>query len=244
MLAALMASMVVLLAACGSAGEAQEMSGLEQESARSNTSETAAEPEKPAGLNAAGEGSDAAYSEQVSSENAAADPGDKGQNPGIASVEISFDYTRMSTPASNQIAVWVEDAGGNVVRTVYVSDFTGRRRGYTKREDALPHWVAAADPAQMSDEEIDAVSGATPQEGAQSFVWDLKDDNGETIPSGIYTVRLEATLYWSSNVLYSGTIDTGSGQPGENEVTEDRSEPGTPDNETMIANVKMTGKEN
>ena len=49
-------------------------------------------------------------------------------------------------------------------------------RGYKKRKDAVPHWVAAADPDKLSDEQIDAVSSATLQTGRQSFVWNLTND--------------------------------------------------------------------
>lgn len=35
----------------------------------------------------------------------------------VTGVEINFDFSRMSTPASNQVAVWVEDASGKVIRT-------------------------------------------------------------------------------------------------------------------------------
>lgn len=158
----------------------------------------------------------------------------------VTGVEISFDFSRMSTPASNQIAVWVVDNSGKVIRTIYVSDFSGSRRGYLKRKDAVSHWVAEAKPDTLSDEEIDAVSGATLQDGTQSIVWDLTDDEGNTVPAGTYTVKLEGTLFWSSNVLYSGTVDTQNDKSGEIEVIEERSEPDNTENEEMIQNVKMT----
>lgn len=55
----------------------------------------------------------------------------------INKIEISFDYTRMSTHASNQIAVWVEDKSGQLIKTIYVSDFTavyikGHRKSPTR----------------------------------------------------------------------------------------------------------------
>ena len=90
----------------------------------------------------------------------------------ITGVEISFDFSRMTTGASDQTAVWVEDEDGNIIKTIYVSGFTGAGRGYKKRKDAVPHWVTAADP----DKQIDAVSSATLQTGRQSFVWDLTND--------------------------------------------------------------------
>lgn len=56
----------------------------------------------------------------------------------------------------------------------------------------------------------------------------------------IYTVKLEGTLFWSSNVLYSGTVDTQNDKSGEIEVIEERSKPDNTENEEMIQNVKMT----
>ena len=158
---------------------------------------------------------------------------------GIESVEISFDYIKMPTHASNQIAVWIEDASGQIIKNIYGSDFTVGRRGYEKRADALNHWVAAENPAALSDEEIDTISSATLQAGSQSFVWDLTDGEGKLVPDGRYYVRLEATLLWSSNVLFTGEIDLPGDAPGEIDVRIDRSEPENTENENMIQNVRM-----
>ena len=124
-------------------------------------------------------------------------------------IDITFDFSRMSTMASNQFAVWIEDQDGNVVRTLFVTDFTAGRRGYEKRDMCLPAWVAAANPSEMSDEQLDAVSGATPAAGAQRFVWDLKDQEGNPVPAVTYTVKVEGSLYWESSVLYSASIEVG-----------------------------------
>lgn len=166
----------------------------------------------------------------------------KTKNQKITSVKISFDFSRMSTEASNQVAVWVEDQKGNVVKTIYVSDFTGVGRGYKWRKDTIPHWVAAANPDQMSNKAVDAVSSATLQDGKKSFSWNLKNNKGKTVTKGKYTIKVEGTLYWSSNVVYSGTIDTANGHPGKLSIKKKRSKPHDTDNATMIRNVKMTAK--
>lgn len=157
----------------------------------------------------------------------------------INKIEIAFDYTRMSTHASNQIAVWVEDESGQLIKTIYVSDFTAARRGYENREDALNHWVMAADPAAMSDDEVDAISSATPQTGNIRFEWDLTDEAGNRVPDGRYFIKAEGALYWSSNVLYTGEIAIPGAAPGEIEVIMERSEPENSDNEDMMQNVRM-----
>jgi hypothetical protein len=159
-----------------------------------------------------------------------------------ADVEVDFDYKAMSGFASNQFALWVENADSEVVKTLFVTDFTGVKRGYKKREQSLNNWVAVAKPVQMSDAEIDAISGATPKSGVQHFVWDLTDKAGKKVPAGKYFIKLEGTLYQGSNAVYTGAIDTGKTVPGPIEVVLERSEPATTKNETMLQNVKMSMK--
>ena len=175
-----------------------------------------------------------------SSEETASEPASEINENVIAGVSIDFEYIRMSGKASNQLALWVEDENGKIVKTILVTDFTAGRRGYENREDALNHWADAAEPGNMSDEEIDAVSSATPQAGTQHYIWDLTDENGQRVPDGRYYIRLEGTLYWSSNVLYTGMVDLNDIAPGELEITAERSEPDNTDNETMIQNVRMS----
>lgn len=158
----------------------------------------------------------------------------------ISGITVSFDYKHMSTMASNQFAVWVEDSDGKAVKTITATDFTAARRGYLDRSDTLSSWVKSAEPDKMSDSEIDAISGATPNSGRLEYQWDLTDNTGKRIESGVYTVKLEATLYWSSNVLYSAQIDLSQPISGELETTENRSEPDNTENQDMIANVKMS----
>ena len=130
-------------------------------------------------------------------------------------LEVSFEYEKQSGPGSNQYAVWVENAEEQVVKTLFVTSFTtkGRARGnqapargYTYRPACVPTWVTHAKAPEMSDEEIDGFTGATPQSGRQVFTWDLKDKDGKDLPKGTYKVCVEATLFNSSIVLYTGTF--------------------------------------
>ena len=129
------------------------------------------------------------------------------------SVELSFNYQKQSGAGSNQYAVWIEDSEGQVVRTLTVTTFTtkgrGGRRGYTFRPTCVPTWVKNAGAEQMTDEQIDAVTGATPSKsGLQTFIWDFKDADGKAVPAGNYKICLEATLYFNSIVMYSGSFST------------------------------------
>lgn len=151
-------------------------------------------------------------------------------------LEISFDYNRAGTPASNQYAIWVEDENGNVIRTLYAGDFTVNG-GYTYREDSLPAWVERADPAGMSNIQLDAVSGATPRtSGRLTYQWDGTDDNGNPAPDGTYTFYLEGTLYWSSILMGSGTVTMGAEESTEIEVSVSYTEE-TETNRDMIENI-------
>ena len=158
----------------------------------------------------------------------------------VKEVVVSFDFTHMSTHASNQFAVWIEDSDGDMVKTLFVPDFTAARRGYRMREDAVPSWVSAADPDAMTDQEIDAISSATPHAGSQQFAWDMTDANGNPVPDGVYRIMVEGTLYWGSTVLYTAELDTSSAAAGDLPVTELRSEPHTKENEGMIQSVHVT----
>ena len=107
----------------------------------------------------------------------------------------------------------IEDSEGQVVRTLTVTSFTtkgrGGRRGYTFRPTCVPTWVKNAGAEQMTDEQIDAVTGATPSKsGLQTFIWDFKDADGKAVPAGNYKICLEATLYFNSIVMYSGSFST------------------------------------
>ena len=92
----------------------------------------------------------------------------------------------------------------------------------------------------MSDEKIDAVSSATFKSGAQKLVWDFTDDNGYIVADGIYTLKLEGTLYWTSNVVYTAKIDLTELSEGNLDFTEIRSEPDTSENSNMIENVRIS----
>lgn len=121
---------------------------------------------------------------------------------------VKFDYKHYPTLATGQYAIWIENAAGQLVRTVFVTRFTGRG-GYNNRPDCCPTWVSKANPQIHNSNEVDGYTGATPQNGRQQYVWDGKDDSGNLVASGTYRVCLEGTLYWSSRVLYQGIFELG-----------------------------------
>jgi hypothetical protein len=127
------------------------------------------------------------------------------------SVTVSYEFTWKPRIASNQVAVWIEDAAGAFVRTLIVTNFTGKRAGWKFRAQSLPGWVRAAGVASRPQAEIDAVSGPTPRGGTQNVTWDLRDAGGKPVPAGVYTYRVEASIYREHEVTWSGTIRVGGG---------------------------------
>ena len=133
-------------------------------------------------------------------------------------VEISFDYVKKPGPGSNQYAVWIENEKNEVVKTLFVTSFTtkGRvregqliKRGYTYRPSCVPTWVTDAKAADMTDEQLDAFTGATPKEsGKQTFIWDFTDAEGKKVGKGTYKVCVEATLKNEYRMLYVGNVST------------------------------------
>ena len=133
-------------------------------------------------------------------------------------LEVSFDYQRQAGPGSNQYAVWIENEKGDVVKTLFVTSYTtkGRarggeqpKRGYIVRPACVPTWVKTVKADKKTDQQLDAVTGATPQAGGtQTFTWDFTDEQGKAVPQGDYKVVVEATLFFDSDIIYSGTFST------------------------------------
>lgn len=142
-----------------------------------------------------------AVSSFLASGNTFADDQSQQMSKAPERLDITFDYQRGGI-ASSQYAIWVEDAAGKPVRTIFMTRFTATR-GFSERPDAVPTWVARFNPAQMTSAQVDAVSGATPSNGSLHYAWDGKDNQGKPVPAGSYTVFLEGTLYWGTRVLYS-----------------------------------------
>ncbi|MCL2638776.1 MAG: DUF2271 domain-containing protein [Oscillospiraceae bacterium] len=116
---------------------------------------------------------------------------------------ISFDFEKQSGWASNQFAVWIEDADGGYLQTLYATRYTANG-GYKSREEALPEWVNRSGLTEKTQSEIDVISSATPSSGSLNYTWDLTGaDEGE------YRFFVEGNLRWGNRVMFSGTINVG-----------------------------------
>jgi len=123
-------------------------------------------------------------------------------------LNIYVDYEKQPGHGSNQWAVWIEDSEGAVVKTLFVTRFTADG-GYIPRPACTPVWVSKAQPDSLSQEAMDAFSGATPLSGLQPYSWDLTGADGNKVAAGTYTLMVEATLYGASEVIYKTPLAIG-----------------------------------
>ena len=161
-------------------------------------------------------------------------------------LEVSFDYQRQAGPGSNQYAVWIENEKGEVVKTLFVTSYTtkGRarggeqpKRGYIVRPACVPTWVKSVNADAKTDQQLDAFTGATPQAGGtQTFTWDFTDEEGNAVPKGTYKVLVEATLYQTSDIIYSGTFSS-KDKAGDITLTSTLTKPDE-QHKDMVTNVK------
>jgi len=153
-------------------------------------------------------------------------------------LEVSFNYLKQAGPGSNQYAVWIENEKGEVVS---VRGNEQPMRGYLKRPNCVPTWVKTVKAESLSDQQLDAVTGATPKaNGKQTFSWDFTDQQGKKVKDGKYCVKVEATLYQASSIVYTGSFSS-KDKAGNVALTSKLSEP----NEThkdMITDVKAVIK--
>ena len=137
------------------------------------------------------------------------------ETPGKAaspSVKVTFSYVRQTGRASNQFAVWVEDAKGKFIKTLYVTNYTGQG-GFRIRKDCVPTWVRRSGAAEAAKADLDAVSGATPATGTMIYTWNCTDADGKAVPPGKYRIFVEGTLRWKSRVLYTANLTLGGKKP-------------------------------
>ncbi len=173
-----------------------------------------------------------------------------GQDAKARKLEVSFNYQKQAGPGSNQYAVWIENAEGEVVKTLFVTAYTtkGRARageqpmrGYVKRPACVPTWVKAAKAEKQTDQQLDAFTGATPQtDGLQTFTWDFTDQQGKAVPKGTYKVFVEATLFGESDIIYSGSFST-KDKAGDITLTSQLAKPDE-NHKNMLTNVKAVLK--
>ena len=87
-----------------------------------------------------------------------------------------------------QTAVWIEDAGGNFLKTLYVSGFSGHAK---EKQVVLPAWGG------ISKFRDGNTTGASLAYGLHKFVWDCTNSEGNRVPDATYTIKVEVH-HWPS----------------------------------------------
>ena len=155
-----------------------------------------------------------------------------------AALEINFTFTRQTGAASNQFAVWIEDAQGRFVKTLYAARWTANG-GFERRPTSIPMWIRVSGRAGMTQAQVDAVSGATPGNGALNYTWDGTDSRGAPVPAGNYSAVIEGTLRWENQVYYRAPFRLGSGAAAAQVSVEYTGERDTTAERAMIRNVQV-----
>jgi len=154
-----------------------------------------------------------------------------------AQAELSFTFTRQTGFASNQFAVWIEDAQGNYVKTLYATRYTAKG-GYKSRPTSIPQWVKKSGLSALTREQVDAISAATPKTGEVSYAWDGTNAKGALVQAGAYVIKLEATLRNESQVYYSAPFTLGKGVSVA-AVSVEYVGPDLDKEKSMVSNVKV-----
>jgi uncharacterized protein (TIGR03382 family) len=101
------------------------------------------------------------------------------------SVKVTFTTNPVPAPnntysPANVVAAWIQNQGGTFIKTV--------GRWADVRKPHLVAWTAAAGAT-----DADAVTGASRASHAQplTVLWNLRDRQGNLVPDGTYTIRLE-----------------------------------------------------
>jgi tetratricopeptide (TPR) repeat protein len=101
-----------------------------------------------------------------------------------------------------QTAVWIEDKNGKLVKTLYVSGFSGHVK---EKQLWLKEWAAVSKYI-----DADAVTSASIDVGHHIYLWDLKDYNEKSVKSGKYFVKIEVSSWPSMKYqLVSAPIEIG-----------------------------------
>jgi thiamine biosynthesis lipoprotein ApbE len=96
------------------------------------------------------------------------------------------------------VAVWVEDARGKPVRTL--AFWANKSKYYRELTD---WWKIGVN----DDALVEAVTRATRGPGKYELAWDGKDDKGNTLGQGTYTIKIEVSREHGGHVRQSGKID-------------------------------------
>jgi hypothetical protein len=122
--------------------------------------------------------------------------------PVAGKLQISY-LVSSSVEGSRFTAIWLENEGGELVKTIFVSSELAQG-AFTVEGDICPDWIKKSHWEKASQAEVDAVSGPTPAVGSGSISIDLRKFG---ILPGVYSLCMQVHVEENYNILYKGKID-------------------------------------
>lgn len=121
-------------------------------------------------------------------------------------ISYQMEDVKEYTP-SYQLTIWLEKTDGTFVKTLFVSDYLAYG-GYLEY-GICPSWSKKAGWGMVTKEELDAVSGATPESGDVKMKLKFSSDE---IPDGEYQLFVQVHLQGNLNETYKGEVKLISGK--------------------------------
>jgi len=124
---------------------------------------------------------------------------------GAGQLEVTFLFMPpTSIDPTYHTAIWLEDAKGVLVKTLYVSQELSAAE--YKMGNVCPDWVKKAHWDAAPKAEVDAVTAPTPNVGSEAKSFDL---GALGVAPGVYQFRFQMHVGEDHNVLYRGTLTVG-----------------------------------
>ena len=123
--------------------------------------------------------------------------------PGVLDVRFFYEAPTTIDPTYHT-AIWLEDANGKLVKTLYVSQELSDKE--YKMGTVCPDWVAQARWEAAPKDEVEAVTAPTPNVGTGEMLFDLAKLG---VAPGTYGFRFQMHVEEDYNVLYRGQVTVG-----------------------------------
>ena len=152
---------------------------------------------------------------------------------------INISFTMINVKSYNpsyQMVIWLEKPDGTFFKTLFVTDYLAMG-GYLEY-GVCPRWSKKANWNEVTKEEFDAVTGATPAPG--NVKMKIKTDD---VPNGKYFLYLQVHLKEDLNDTYRGEVDF-SGRKKAHVQMKPYKTNNTKDGErqSIISNIRVTIK--
>lgn len=152
---------------------------------------------------------------------------------GTFGIDFYLEYVAEPYP-TYQTVMWLDDENGNFVQSLFVSDWL-YRGGYNSRY-VCPTWAGKANWTDDNIEDIDGLTGPTPDWGVDSnYEFELKERG---LAPGTYKFNIETHITNDYNILYTGDMEI-QAEDNDNEPTPVFLPEQHPQAGLVLKNVKM-----